>query len=202
MYKHLAFLPSTFTDENETSSRMVIDTIFFRSTAMIPPQKAIMMLKTQIPAVRPRLSRMDTVSGIVDCTAVVANSTIAGNYIRIPPTLNQRYGNEMIAFFAVKASTTAVPLEGHLPQVILGLVACAKHLGKSHIRGALTTGSKWHFIVVDLYADGDGAEYWVSELIEWKTMRSSTSKEHLVEGISDESDPALIAGILSSWVSM
>ena len=51
------------------------------------------------------------------------------NYIRIPPTLNQRYGNEMIAFFAVKASTTAVPLEGHLPQVILGLVACAKHLG-------------------------------------------------------------------------
>ena len=53
------------------------------------------------------------------------------NYIRIPPMLNQRYGGEMIAFFAAeaKASTIAVPLEGHLPQVLLELVACAKHLG-------------------------------------------------------------------------
>ena len=132
--------------QNETSSRMVIDT-FFRSTAMIPPQKAIMMLKTQIPAVRPRLSRMDTVSGIVDYTAVVANSTIAGAFLSCscatpcdtgrrelhshPPTLNQRYGSEMIAFFAAEAktSTIAIPLEGHLPKVLLELVACAKHLG-------------------------------------------------------------------------
>jgi len=51
-------------------------------------------------------------------------------------------------------------------------------------------------------ADGDGAKYWVSELIEWKTKRSSTSRERLVKGTSDGSDPALIAGILSSWVSM
>lgn len=51
------------------------------------------------------------------------------NYIHIPPTLNQRYGSEMIALFAVKASTIAVPLEGHLPQVLLELVAYAKHLG-------------------------------------------------------------------------
>ncbi|KAM6496492.1 hypothetical protein JOM56_006965 [Amanita muscaria] len=203
MYKHLAFLASSFTDKNETSSRMVIDTFFFRSTAMVPPpQKVIVMLENQISTVYPRLSKMDTISGIVDYTAVVANSTIAENYIRIPPTLNQRYGGEMIAFFAAeaKASTIAVPLEGHLPQVLLELVACAKHLGKSHIRGALTTGIKWHFIVVDLDADGDGAEYWVSELIEWKTKRSSTSRERLVEGTSDEFDPALIAGILSSWI--
>ncbi len=52
------------------------------------------------------------------------------NYIRIPPTLHQRYSGEMIAFFAAeaKASTVAVPLEGHLPQVLLELIACAKHL--------------------------------------------------------------------------
>lgn len=75
---------------------------------------------------------------------------------------------------------------------------------KSHIRGALTTGFKWHFIVVDLDADGDGAKYWVSEVIEWrwKTKRGPTSSERLVEATSDDCDPALIAGILSSWVSM
>ena len=55
------------------------------------------------------------------------------NYIRIPPTLNKRYGGEMIAFFVAEA-TIAVPLEGHLPQVLLELVACAKHLGYVTIR--------------------------------------------------------------------
>ena len=74
-------------------------------------------------------------------------------------------------------------------------------LSKSHIRGALTTGDKWHFIVVDLNADGDGAQYWLSELIEWKTKRGGTSRERFAQATSDESDPALVAGILSSWVS-
>jgi hypothetical protein len=73
---------------------------------------------------------------------------------------------------------------------------------KSHIRGALTTGIKWYFVVVDLNADSDGAKYWISELIKWKTKRGPASRERLVEGTSDESDPALISGILSSWVSM
>lgn len=75
---------------------------------------------------------------------------------------------------------------------------------KSHIHGALTTGIKWHFIAVDLNADGDGAKYWVSEPIEWRTKQNPTSmnSECLVEGTSDECDPVLIAGILSSWVNM
>ena len=68
--------------QNETSSRMVIDTFFFRSTAMVPPpQKVIVMLENQISAVHPRLSKMDTISGIVDYTAVVADSTIAGTFL-------------------------------------------------------------------------------------------------------------------------
>ena len=56
--------------------------------------------------------------------------------------------------------------------------------------------------MVDLNDDGDGAKYWISELIEWKTKRGPASRKRLVEGTSDESDPALIAGILSSWVSV
>lgn len=200
-----------------------------------PPQKVIVMLDNRVAVVHPRLSQMDTVSGIIDYTAVVADSPIAGvflscscasaqrdtmaeNYIRIPPTISKRYGGEMIAFLAaeVKATAVTVPLEEHLPQVLLELVACAKHLGyvnilylppcrlrsvhrKSHIRGALTTGFKWHFVAVDLDTDGDGAKYWVSDLIEWRWQPGS--KERVIEETSDAFDPALIAGILSSWVS-
>jgi hypothetical protein len=60
---------------------MVIDTFFFRSTAMVPsPQKMIVMLESQVSAVPPRLSEMDTISGIIDYTAVVAESSIAGAF--------------------------------------------------------------------------------------------------------------------------
>ncbi|KAJ3518147.1 hypothetical protein NMY22_g13815 [Coprinellus aureogranulatus] len=187
---------------------------------MVPsPQKVVVMLENQVPI----SSQTDTIPGIIDYTAVVAESSVAGwvfalfvhmpprwvtryteNYIRIPPTLSRRYASEMTAFFAfeAKAAPIAVPLEEHLPQVLLQLVACAKHLGKSHIRGALTTGFKWHFVVVDLDADGDGAKYWVSELIEWKwkNKQGPASRERLVEETSDESDPAFIASILSSWI--
>ncbi|KAG8902133.1 hypothetical protein FRB99_004820 [Tulasnella sp. 403] len=206
MYKHLSLFASSFTDNNKTSSRMVIDTFFFRSTAMVPlPQKMIVMLGNPVRVVHPRLSQMDKISGVIDYTAVVAESSIADSYICIPPTLSQRHGGEVVAFFAASAetSTVTVPLEDHLPRFLLELVVCAKHLEKSHIRGALTTGFKWHFVVVDLDAAGNGAKYWVTELIEWKwkTKRSPTSWERLVEETSDDSDPALIAGILSSWIS-
>lgn len=55
----------------------------------------------------------------------------AENYIDIPPTVSQRYGDKMIAFIAAEAKTTAItiPFEEHLPQVLLKLVACAKLLG-------------------------------------------------------------------------
>ena len=68
--------------QNETSSRMIIDTFFFRSTAMVqPPQKVIVMLEKQVSAVHPRPPKRDTISGVVDYTAVVADSTIAGVFL-------------------------------------------------------------------------------------------------------------------------
>jgi hypothetical protein len=75
---------------------------------------------------------------------------------------------------------------------------------KFHIRGALTTGIKWYFVVVDLDPNGDSAESCVSDLIEWRwnIKRGPTSKERIVEETSDEVDPALIAGILSIQVSI
>lgn len=61
------------------SSRMVIDTFFFRSTAMVPyPQKVIVMVENKVPVIHPRVSQMDTISGIVDYTAIVAELSIAG----------------------------------------------------------------------------------------------------------------------------
>jgi len=109
-----------------------------------------------------------------------------------------------VCFFTgkAKASVISIPLEDNLSRVVFELFACAKILRKSHIRGAFTTGIKWYFIVVDLNTYDGGAMYWVSEPIEWrwKTKRGPASRECIIEETSDEFDPALIAGILSSWV--
>ena len=132
---------------------MIIDTFFFRSTAMIPsPQKMVVMLETPVSAAQARLKQLDTISGIIDYTVIVAASNLASEsclhlviphcvtrytaiYITTPPKMNQRYGNAMTAFLAAeaKATVSSGPLDGHLPQVLLELVACAKHLGYGHL---------------------------------------------------------------------
>ncbi|KAG5640519.1 hypothetical protein DXG03_008229, partial [Asterophora parasitica] len=159
-----------------------------------PPQKIVILDNLKVSAVpHPRRS-----SGVVNYTAVVVDQSIAETYIHFPPKLDKSYGGEMIAFFAA-AITTPLSLEAHLPHVLLELIACAKHLGKSHNRGALTNGFEWHFIAMDLDADGEGAKYWVSQLVQWRTQQSPTSSEQIVEPTDNASDPALIAAILSSW---
>ena len=72
---------------------------------------------------------------------------------------------------------------------------------KSHIRGTLTTGKKWVFLAVDINSEGEGATYWTSEVIEWRSECVSTSLYVTVPATSNRYDPALITGILSSWVS-
>ena len=52
---------------------------------------------------------------------------------------------------------------------------------------------------MDLDAAGDGAERWVSELVEWRTNRRENVSWN--QGRHDESDPALIADIPWIWVS-
>ncbi|KAG5653363.1 hypothetical protein H0H81_000864 [Sphagnurus paluster] len=87
---------------------------------MAPPtQEVIVMLESQVSAVPARLSKLDTISAIIDYTTVVADSSIAENYVRIPPKLNQRYGGEMTAFFAAEASSIAAPLTRISPKSFL-----------------------------------------------------------------------------------
>ncbi|KAF6744292.1 hypothetical protein DFP72DRAFT_1095284 [Ephemerocybe angulata] len=190
MYKHLLFLFGSFKDKNETPSRTLIDTFFFRAGAMIPPpHKLVMMLENTVPASVPRESNMDTIY----YTAIVAEKQLAKYYIQFPPLLNEASGGQMVAFFTVEAkSASAGSLLDHIPQAVVELIACAKRLGKSHIRGALTTGIKWHFVAVDLNADKDGAKYWASEVIQFIPPPAN--------GSLPETDTSLIAAVLSEWI--
>ncbi|KAF7983608.1 hypothetical protein HWV62_20520 [Athelia sp. TMB] len=120
--------------------------------------------------------------GNSEYTAVVAaDADAAEELLAFPRSL----ARATPAFLAIAAP--APDLDAHLPRAILALVARTRQLGsrrQTHIRGALTTGRAWRFLAVTLPPSpspaGAGAGYWVSQRL-------------------DAADPALIAGVLSSW---
>ncbi|KAG6838507.1 hypothetical protein C0991_011092 [Blastosporella zonata] len=129
-YKHLSFLSNTYSNENEASSRMFIDAFFFRTVAMVPPdQRVVMMLEKHVPSARPRASKMDTVSGVIDYTALVTDADHAYLYLQKSPWLTPSVSRDLVAFFAAEAKSDGTVLSGHTPQALVELVACAKHLG-------------------------------------------------------------------------
>lgn len=63
---------------------MIIDTFFFRSTAMLPPdQQTLVLLEYPIPAVQAASDRPEVISGVLDYTAMVAGKKAAG---ALPPS--------------------------------------------------------------------------------------------------------------------
>ncbi|KAG6853482.1 hypothetical protein H0H87_008549, partial [Tephrocybe sp. NHM501043] len=146
------------------------------TAAMVPSgQRVVVMLEKPVPSARPRESKMDTVSGVIDYTALLADARIARMHLRKPPQLTPRISQNLVAFFATEAKASdGIVLEAHTPQALVELVACAKHLG-----------------------GGEGATYWESEVVGWRTEDAAMNVT--VPMTSNRYDPAVIAGILSSW---
>jgi len=66
---------------------------------------------------------------------------------------------------------------------------------KQILRGALTNGHEWIFLLLKLNNNHDGASYWQSNVV--KFTPGSTHDGQLILG----DWPDLIAGILSHWVN-
>ncbi|KAI0058486.1 hypothetical protein BV25DRAFT_1919362 [Artomyces pyxidatus] len=204
-FQHLSFLLNTVAGENEASARMVIDTFFFRSAAMLSsPQVVVMMLENPVTAVHPTLSLNDTISGIIDYTVIVAKPSDAVNFLLSSPKMTAKYSDRTIAFFAVEAKGNQNPLEDYLPRVLLQLVACAKYLKKSHIHGTLTNSFMWYFIAMELDADGNCAKHWKPQPVKWDVHDDGKPLERHVDDLTENTHPtyhpALIVGILLSWI--
>jgi len=136
---------------------------------------------------------------VIGYTALVADARISRIHRHLPHKRAQLISKDVVAFFAAEAKASrGIPFEEHTPHVLVELVACAKHFGKSHIRGAVTTGDRWIFLAVDLDSGGEGATYWQSEVVEWRKNDATT--DVTIPVTSDRYDPAVTAGILSSWV--
>ena len=68
-----------------------------------------------------------------------------------------------------------------------------------YIRGALTNGREWIFVLLELNSDQKGGKYWRSD-IPRKVKQSYESDELAKDVTVKESDVDVIVAILADWV--
>ena len=66
------------------------------------------------------------------------------------------------------------------------------------IRGAVTTGDRWIFLILVMNPDGDGAKYWLSGQFSILSGYSMPSTRAVITSPI----PDVVAGILTRWVGL
>ncbi|KAF5323097.1 hypothetical protein D9611_009362 [Ephemerocybe angulata] len=199
MNRHLMMLFDR-SEHNATFIRNVIEAFLFRAITMMLPSHDLLLVPEDRggPSGSLEVPRM----GGVDYTLIVKSPSAAKIHVDVPNwlpiDLDKSQGERIdSAFFVAVADGPLESLgDSQLPAVVLEMSARAKSLGKSHVRGALTSGTRWVFIALELNPDNGGAKYWVSEEVEF--LRSLIGARDFAW--SKEGKPALIAAILSTWI--
>ncbi|KAF9078652.1 hypothetical protein BDP27DRAFT_1309950 [Rhodocollybia butyracea] len=187
------FMLTTSHPQNEATSRAWIDTFLFRASTMVAPGKRMIFNMDQsIPSTTVDPSSLITISGHTDYMAVIAEDRVATAYLENPFIDLAKLLRS--GFVVTKAQTT--PLSEYLPRVVFQLYASAKQLETYTIRGALTNGREWQFIILSINKGGNGASYKFSPIIDYSVLLPMDGGDPKPL----QSRPDVIAGILSDWV--
>ncbi|CAA7257445.1 unnamed protein product [Cyclocybe aegerita] len=179
----------------KASARTWIDAIFFRAMAML--SSSLVEQRKQL-VLGLKLSVSTTVGqavlkGFIDYTILKAGKTPAASFLRAPQ-LSKLAKESDPALFVAEAKAVGVPLGQQVPQALGEMYACAGALKKSIIRGALTDGRVWIFLLLKLNADEPGATYHVSHEV------SIMGAGPLFRPQVDPKACAIIAAILAYWI--
>jgi len=200
MHQFLDMLLRLVARPSEASARTWVDVFLYRASAMLPPTKQ-MVLNVEYnvsPVSVPTASGSEVLLvGFIDYTVVVTNDVkIARYFLNHPGVRNLAQQIEsVLGFFVVEAKDRDVKLDDHVPQVLTQLYAAATKLKKIHIRGTLTNGYEWLFLVLNVNSNGKGASYRISD-----RSYSAAPQETGVNMVIPDMPPDMIAGILASWI--
>jgi hypothetical protein len=195
LYRQLNLLENLVARNTEASARAWIDALFFRATAMLSSDKhMVLTMEYAVPSVNIGPSNIN-ISGLIDYAAIVANKKNARIFRQDSRLLTiKRNMGDSTGLFVVEAKLHDPA--NHIPQAVVAFFACAKHLDKQVIRGALTNGREWIFLLVKLNDDRNGASFMQSDIIHLNTQQERLSGPQVMI----RPFPDLIAGILSHWM--
>ncbi|KAL0948352.1 hypothetical protein HGRIS_010937 [Hohenbuehelia grisea] len=189
--RHLQFLEGLVPRNNEGAARLWIKAFFYRVAHMIPTgSNVVLSVEQVVPSVTVSDTSAHTLSGYIDWTAMVMPPQKAHLFLRNP--ILQHLRNDVSALFISEAKGPDQLLGNHVQQTIGEMLACARTTGKTIIRGVLTNGRAWIFIVLKLNDNGGGSYLLSDEL----HISSGVSPRITNEAVS------LICAIISHWVCL
>ncbi|KAF8156537.1 hypothetical protein B0H34DRAFT_709530 [Crassisporium funariophilum] len=198
LVRHLGLLLERVASPMEASARVWIDPFFFRACAMMPPDKKMALsLEQVVPHTVVSLDGKTTFGGYIDYAAHTVNAQDFDDFRDNFLAFASLSGIKMYdhAIFISEAKAKAATLQNSVPQAVGEIYAIMKTLGKPTMRGVLTNGEKWIFILLKVAAEGHGASYWISKeltvtYIDINDQATSISANAV----------ALISGILTHWI--
>jgi len=190
MYRRLEFLEDSFLPTDEDATRFWVETFFFRVSGTLGNTEFVTLKRAEEipPVLVPALGKgfFLKLSGYV---ASVTDQQKHGALVKGPPASTELGG------ILVTEAKRRGPLDLHLPQALLQMYALARYLEKTTIRGALTNGHQWRFIILHLNEGGSGGTYSESPVIEMRAVK----KRYRYRVPSPE--PDIIAGVLAHWTA-
>ncbi|CAA7270372.1 unnamed protein product [Cyclocybe aegerita] len=176
---HLRFLEELVPRCNVAATRLWINAFFYRVSAMIPEHLKMALSIEQVVHKSPH-----TLSGFIDFTAAVMVPAQLGSFLE-RPVLRP---NDSVLFVS-EAKDVSIDLKKHIPQAVAEMLGCARRAGKKIVKGVVTDGRSWIFLILTLQDDGT-ATYVRSVEINYGRFTTRPSQE----GVS------LISAILAHWI--
>ncbi|KAL0059682.1 hypothetical protein AAF712_013585 [Marasmius tenuissimus] len=175
LYEHLRGLENFVPAGDRAAKHLWINAFLSRAAAMSPPDKQTVLTSQENPTSSARDYAAYTVFSV--------GKDEAESFLRFSQLLTLDRFHQTLLVVAAKTTPGKTPSS---PQP-----SCRR----SMLRGALTNGREWVFILLKANPNGDGFGYWLSDL--HKVM--AAEKSLIAEVSSPRCD--IVAGILAHWLA-
>ncbi|KAG6825689.1 hypothetical protein H0H92_002830 [Tricholoma furcatifolium] len=182
------------------SRRLWIDVFLFRVSAMV---QGCMVLNVEqdIPSLSVSISGKKQpyeIDGTVNYAALTGASPAQHDWFLRCSTEFGDLKFQYESFNGLLVIQVSHKEDNYIRRVLIAMYTSAKSLKtslarKKVIRGAMTDGFTWRFVILHLREDGDGGSSWISSTYEIQTCGTHDRE---VRG----KEPDIIAGILHYWI--
>ncbi|KAN0131993.1 hypothetical protein V8E53_010273 [Lactarius tabidus] len=194
LYHHLELLENTFHISPNGSAHAWIEAFCLRVSAMLPQNQHMIFKAMKEIVIADSSSDLSALSRFVDYTVIVADQYYAATFLRSPlfTVLNI---HKPSTFFIIEAKDPSGHIPSQVHQAVYQMFMCGKFLQNKVVRGALTNGHDWIFLLIKLNDNYEGASYKQSDMIHLEVMKNPDF--HLV---IPKPWPDLISAILLHWI--
>ncbi|KAF6753498.1 hypothetical protein DFP72DRAFT_407704 [Ephemerocybe angulata] len=189
LLRQLQFFKKWIPMGNEASLRLLVNVFLCHVISASPNDGAILSIEQGVSEIPVAPDKPEKLCGKIDFVLLEMAEPAAKQYLKRPNLTAVEGG--VSSLFVVEAKGPG-PLDHHIPQVLGELYGSARTAQKDVIRGALTNGLSWIFVILVL-KPGQGATYRHSPLL--KITEGPTAEEEVVR----PDKVHLVASILRHW---